>query len=72
MLINDKRFLFQVIYDEVLEFEDGTPAVASQVAKDVTEFLMWTSNHEHDERKRLFIKVINHNCYFKSNFIAIF
>ncbi|KAK0080373.1 hypothetical protein PV325_014069 [Microctonus aethiopoides] len=47
----------QVIYDEVLEYEDGTPAVASQVAKDVTEFLMWTSNHEHDERKRLFIKV---------------
>ncbi|XP_043260406.1 cytochrome c1, heme protein, mitochondrial [Colletes gigas] len=46
----------QVIFDEVLEFEDGTPATASQVAKDITTFLMWTSNCEHDERKRLFLK----------------
>ncbi|KAK0179390.1 hypothetical protein PV327_005147 [Microctonus hyperodae] len=48
----------QVIYDEVLDYEDGTPATASQVAKDISEFLMWTSNREHDERKRLFIKVV--------------
>ncbi|XP_033220094.1 cytochrome c1, heme protein, mitochondrial [Belonocnema kinseyi] len=48
----------QVIYDEVLEFEDGTPASASQVAKDVVNFLMWTSNMEHDERKKLGLKVI--------------
>ncbi|KAF7992008.1 hypothetical protein HCN44_010828 [Aphidius gifuensis] len=48
----------QVIYDEVLEYEDGTPPTASQVAKDVTSFLMWTSNHEFDERKRLFIKIM--------------
>ncbi|XP_034943741.1 cytochrome c1, heme protein, mitochondrial [Chelonus insularis] len=46
----------QAIYDEVLEYEDGTPATASQVAKDITMFLMWTSNREHDERKRMFIK----------------
>ncbi|XP_063980004.1 cytochrome c1, heme protein, mitochondrial-like [Diachasmimorpha longicaudata] len=46
----------QVIYDEVLEYEDGTPATASQVAKDVVTFLMWSANHEFDERKRLFIK----------------
>ncbi|XP_008545204.1 cytochrome c1, heme protein, mitochondrial [Microplitis demolitor] len=44
------------IYDEVIEYEDGTPATASQIAKDVTTFLMWTSNPEHDERKYLFIK----------------
>ncbi|XP_054013808.1 cytochrome c1, heme protein, mitochondrial isoform X1 [Hylaeus anthracinus] len=46
----------QVIFDEVLEFEDGTPATASQIAKDVTTFLTWTSNSEHDDRKRLTIK----------------
>ena len=49
--------VFQVIYDEVLEFEDGTPATASQIAKDVATFLMWTSNHEYDERQKLAIKV---------------
>ncbi|XP_014600907.1 PREDICTED: cytochrome c1, heme protein, mitochondrial [Polistes canadensis] len=48
----------QVIYDEVLEFEDGTPATASQVAKDVTTFLMWSSNHEYDDRKRYTIKTL--------------
>ncbi|XP_076246570.1 cytochrome c1 isoform X2 [Calliopsis andreniformis] len=48
----------QVIFDEVLEFEDGTPASASQVAKDITTFLMWTSNIEHDDRKKLTIKAI--------------
>ncbi|XP_058807610.1 cytochrome c1, heme protein, mitochondrial [Phymastichus coffea] len=48
----------QVVYDEVLEFEDGTPPVASQIAKDITTFLMWTSNREYDERQRLAIKVI--------------
>ncbi|XP_043288672.1 cytochrome c1, heme protein, mitochondrial [Venturia canescens] len=48
----------QVIYDEVLDYEDGTPATASQVAKDICTFLMWTSNHEYDERQRQSIKVI--------------
>lgn len=48
----------QLIYNEVVEYEDGTPASASQVAKDVVEFLTWTANSEHDERKRLTIKVL--------------
>ncbi|XP_066584094.1 cytochrome c1, heme protein, mitochondrial [Prorops nasuta] len=46
----------QVIYDEVLEFEDGTPPTASQIAKDISTFLMWTSNRDHDQRKLLLIK----------------
>lgn len=46
----------QAIYDEVVEFEDGTPATASQIAKDITTFLMWTANSEHDERKSMAIK----------------
>lgn len=53
----ERLYYFQVIYDEVLEFEDGTPAVASQIAKDVATFLYWTSNMEYDERQRLAIKV---------------
>lgn len=47
----------------MLEYEDGTPATASQVAKDITTFLMWTANHEYDDRKRMAIKV-NHRFYF--------
>ncbi|KYN31473.1 Cytochrome c1, heme protein, mitochondrial [Trachymyrmex septentrionalis] len=46
----------QAIYNEVLEYEDGTPATASQVSKDITTFLMWTANHEFDERKQMTIK----------------
>lgn len=58
--------MFQILYDEVIEYEDGTPASASQLAKDIVEFLMWTSNSEHDERKRLTIKVIfSTDIYFK-------
>lgn len=39
------------LYDELVEYEDGTPATTSQMAKDVTTFLAWSSYPEHDERK---------------------
>ncbi|XP_055385602.1 cytochrome c1, heme protein, mitochondrial [Condylostylus longicornis] len=48
----------QVLYNEVIEYEDGTPATASQLAKDVATFLKWTSEPEHDQRKRMLIKAI--------------
>ncbi|XP_076661600.1 cytochrome c1 [Halictus rubicundus] len=48
----------QVIFDEVVDFSDGTPATASQIAKDVTTFLMWTSNPEFDDRHRIAIKMV--------------
>lgn len=31
----------QALYDEIIEYEDGTPATQSQLAKDVTTFLTW-------------------------------
>ncbi|XP_035738707.1 cytochrome c1, heme protein, mitochondrial-like [Vespa mandarinia] len=61
----------QVVYDEVLEFEDGTPATASQIAKDVTTFLMWTSNHEYDDRKRYTIKTIGIGIFLISGVIYL-
>lgn len=46
------------IYTEVLEFDDGTPATMSQVAKDVCTFLRWASEPEHDHRKRMGLKML--------------
>ena len=40
------------ISDGIVEFEDGTPATETQMAKDVASFLTWCSMPEHDERKR--------------------
>jgi len=35
----------------LVEYEDGTPATVSQMAKDVSSFLVWASDPAHDERK---------------------
>lgn len=46
------------VHDEVVEFEDGTPNSASQIAKDVSEYLAWASYPELDQRKFIGIKVM--------------
>jgi ubiquinol-cytochrome c reductase cytochrome c1 subunit len=38
--------------DGQVEYEDGTPATESQMAKDVACFLAWAAEPEHDERKK--------------------
>ena len=43
---------------QILEYDDGTPATQSQLAKDVTIFLSWAASPETDQRKKMFIKVI--------------
>jgi len=42
--------------DEIIEYEDGTPATHSQLAKDVVEFIVWTSEPVTDDKKRFGIK----------------
>jgi ubiquinol-cytochrome c reductase cytochrome c1 subunit len=40
------------LVDGQVDYEDGTPATETQMAKDVAAFLAWVSEPEHDERKR--------------------
>ncbi len=47
----------QALSDYQVEYADGTPATLSQMAKDVSTFLRWTSEPFHDDRKRYGIKV---------------
>ena len=42
----------RVLFDDLVEYEDGTPATTSQMAKDVSTFLNWASEPEHDDRKK--------------------
>ena len=45
------------LYNEAIEYADGTPATKSQLAKDVTTFLVWCGQPEHDTRKRMLIRM---------------
>ena len=43
----------RVLYDGLVEYEDGTPATTSQMAKDVVEFLNFAAEPEMDQRKKM-------------------
>jgi len=44
--------------DELIEYEDGTPATLSQLAKDVTMFITWASEPICDDRKKLLLSAM--------------
>lgn len=48
----------RVLFDGLVEYEDGTPATTSQMAKDVVTFLNWASEPELDDRKRMGLKAV--------------
>lgn len=48
-----------ILFDDMVFYEDGTPATEEQMAKDVAAFLMWTAEPKLVERKRAgFVGVI--------------
>lgn len=48
----------KMLADGGVEYDDGTPANASQQAKDVVTFLAWAAAPEQDERKLVGIKAL--------------
>jgi len=48
----------KALRDGTVEYEDGTPATESQMAKDVVTFLCWAAEPEADERKKLATKYL--------------
>ncbi|MEM9839233.1 MAG: cytochrome c1 [Pseudomonadota bacterium] len=43
----------QPLYDEMVQYEDGSPMTVDQYAKDVTAFLMWAAEPKLEERKSM-------------------
>jgi len=47
----------QMLYNEVIEYEDGTPATQTQLSKDVTTFLRWTADPHLDKKQLISFRV---------------
>lgn len=64
----------RVLFDDLVEYEDGTPATTSQMAKDVVHFLNWAAEPEHDDRKKWGLKalIITSSLYLLSVWVKKF
>ncbi|CCQ72645.1 cytochrome c1 [Magnetospira sp. QH-2] len=59
------------LYDEAVEYEDGTPATLDQHARDVTAFLSWAAEPELEERASLGLKVVGFLIIFSVLLFAL-
>lgn len=46
------------LFDDMIEYDDGTPATAENMARDLTTFLMWAAEPKLEARKRMGFQVI--------------
>ncbi|MGB0748579.1 MAG: cytochrome c1 [Magnetospiraceae bacterium] len=46
------------LFEEAVEYEDGTPATLEQLSEDVSVFLMWAAEPQLETRKSMGIKVL--------------
>ena len=46
------------LFEDGVEYQDGTPATVEQMAADVSHFLMWAAEPKLEERKRTGLKVV--------------
>ena len=54
----NKIKMSEPIYDEIVEYSDGTQATKEQVAKDITTFLVWASEPHLESQHRMGFKSI--------------
>ena len=46
------------LVDDIVEYDDGTPATVDQMSKDVAAFMMWAAEPKLEERKQLGFQVV--------------
>jgi ubiquinol-cytochrome c reductase cytochrome c1 subunit len=59
------------LYDDLVEYEDGTEASVDQMAEDVTVFLNWMAEPEMDTRKKVGLRVLIFLALFSALFYAV-
>ena len=64
-------FMAQPLFEEAVEYEDGTEATLDQHARDISAFLAWAASPELEERKRLGVKVILYLLVLTAMFYAL-
>ena len=60
-----------LLYDDLVEYEDGTVASADQMSEDVTVFLNWIAEPELDERKKIGLRVLIFLAVFSALLYAV-
>ena len=64
-------FMSPPLFDEAVEYKDGTEPTLDQHAKDISAFLAWAASPELEERKRLGVKVILYLLVLTAMFYAL-
>lgn len=61
----------QPLFEDAVEYADGTPATVEQMAEDVAAFLMWAAEPKLEDRKSLGLKVLVFLFIFTGMIVAV-